>query len=191
MRALQMPSGRRIILSDTVGFVSDLPHELVAAFRATLEEVVEADVIVHVRDISHAETEDQKRDVEKVLSRMDIEASDGHPIIEALNKADLMDASSRGLIEPAGITGSAPIFVSGLTGEGTADLLAAIDRLLSTSRREMGIAVPVADGKTLAWLYRKGEVLSREDGEEETTLRVLLDPADADRLAINSAVRVL
>ena len=122
---------------------------------------------------------------------MDIEASDGHPIIEALNKADLMDASSRGLIEPAGITGSAPIFVSGLTGEGTADLLAAIDRLLSTSRREMGIAVPVADGKTLAWLYRKGEVLSREDGEEETTLRVLLDPADADRLAINSAVRVL
>lgn len=191
MRALQLPSGRRIILSDTVGFVSDLPHELVAAFRATLEEVVEADAIIHVRDISHAETEDQKRDVEEVLSRMDIESSDDHPILEALNKVDLLDASARGLIiEPDG-SESAPLLVSGLTGEGTTDLIAQIDRIISIGRRELDVAVPVADGKTLAWLYRKGEVVDRKDGDIETTVTVFLDPADADRLATNEAVRIL
>lgn len=191
MRALQLPSGRRIILSDTVGFVSDLPHELVAAFRATLEEVVEADAIIHVRDISHAETEDQKRDVEEVLSRMDIESSDDHPILEALNKVDLLDASARGLIiEPDGST-TAPLLVSGLTGEGTTDLIDQIDRIISIGRRELDVAVPVADGKTLAWLYRKGEVIGRKDGDTETTVTVFLDPVDADRLATNDAVRVL
>lgn len=191
MRALQLPSGRKIILSDTVGFVSDLPHELVAAFRATLEEVVEADVIIHVRDISHKETKEQKRDVEEVLSRMDIESSDSHPILEALNKVDLLDASSRGLVLEPGESDTAPLLVSGLTGEGTADLVAQIDRLISIGRRELGVAVPVADGKTLAWLYRKGEVVERKDGDTETTVKVFLDPADADRLATNTAVRLL
>ena len=191
MRALQLPSGRRIILSDTVGFVSDLPHELVAAFRATLEEVVEADAIIHVRDISHAETEDQKRDVEEVLSRMDIESSDDHPILEALNKADLLDASARGLIiEPDGSEG-APVLVSGLTGEGTTVLISQIDRIISIGRRELNVAVPVADGKTLAWLYRKGEVVARQDGDMETTVTVFLDPIDAQRIATNETVRVL
>lgn len=191
MRAVVLPSGRRVILSDTVGFVSDLPHELVAAFRATLEEVTEADVIVHVRDISHAESEDQKRDVEEVLSRMDIVSSDDHPILEVLNKVDLVNASARSLIETEEKSTSAPLFVSGLTGEGTDDVLAAIDRIISSGRRELGVAVPVADGKTLAWLYRKGEVIARKDGDDETTLTVLLDHADADRLSANNAVRVL
>ncbi|MBT5567125.1 MAG: GTPase HflX [Rhodospirillaceae bacterium] len=191
MRALELPSRRRVILSDTVGFVSDLPHELVAAFRATLEEVIEADVIIHVRDISHAETEDQKRDVEEVLSRMDIESSDSHPILEALNKVDLLDASARGLMNEPSTSDTAPLLVSGLTGEGTADLIAQIERIISVGRRELGVAVPVADGKTLAWLYRKGEVLAREDGEVETTVTVLLDPADADRLTANNTVRFL
>ncbi len=191
MRAVVLPSGRRVILSDTVGFVSDLPHELVAAFRATLEEVNEADVIVHVRDISHAESEDQKRDVEEVLSRMDIVSSEGHPILEVLNKVDLVNASARSLIETEETLISAPLFVSGLTGEGTGDVLAAVDRIISTGRRELGVAVPVADGKTLAWLYRKGEVIARKDGDDETTLTVLLDHADADRLSANNAVRVL
>ncbi|MBT4740555.1 MAG: GTPase HflX [Rhodospirillaceae bacterium] len=191
MRALELPSRRRVILSDTVGFVSDLPHELVAAFRATLEEVIEADVIIHVRDISHAETEDQKRDVEEVLSRMDIESSDSHPILEALNKVDLLDASARGLMNEPSTNDTAPLLVSGLTGEGTADLIAQIERIISVGRRELGVAVPVADGKTLAWLYRKGEVLAREDGEVETTVTVLLDPADADRLTANNTVRFL
>ncbi|NKB46008.1 MAG: GTPase HflX [Alphaproteobacteria bacterium] len=191
MRALELPSGRRVILSDTVGFVSDLPHELVAAFRATLEEVIEADVIIHVRDISHAETEDQKRDVEEVLSRMDIESSDSHPILEALNKVDLLDASARGLVNEPPTSDTAPLLVSGLTGEGTADLVAHIERIISVGRRELGVAVPFSEGKTLAWLYRKGEVVAREDGETETTVTAMLDPADADRLIANESVRLL
>lgn len=191
MRAAVLPSGRRVILSDTVGFVSDLPHELVAAFRATLEEVNEADVIVHVRDISHAETDDQKRDVEEVLSRMEIVSSDDHPILEVLNKVDLVDASARGLIETQDRSATAPLFVSGLTGEGTDDVLEAVDRIISAARRELDVAVPVADGKTLAWLYRKGEVVERKDGEAETTVKVLLDHADADRLTTNTTIRVL
>lgn len=191
MRGLELPSGRKVILSDTVGFVSDLPHELVAAFRATLEEVVEADVIIHVRDISHPETEDQRRDVEEVLARMDIEASDGHPILEALNKVDLLDAASRGSLRPTSDGLFTPVLVSGLTGEGSDALLSAIDAIISSGRQQVDVAVPVEDGKTLAWLYRKGEVLSREDCDLETKIQVLLDPADADRLFANQSIRML
>ena len=191
MRGLELPSGRKVILSDTVGFVSDLPHELVAAFRATLEEVVEADVIIHVRDISHPETEEQRRDVEEVLARMDIEASDGHPILEALNKIDLLDGSSRGALHQPSEGLFAPILVSGLTGEGSDALLAAIDKIISSGRQQLDVTLPVTDGKTLAWLYRKGEVLSRKDTDTETRIQVLLDSADADRLAANQSVRLL
>lgn len=191
MRGLTLPSGRRIILSDTVGFVSDLPHELVAAFRATLEEVVEADVIVHVRDISHPETEDQKRDVEEVLGRMDIIATDEHPILEALNKSDLLDAIARGDVDRERLDKKTSVILSGLTGEGTEDLLELVDHVISLGRRHLDVALSVADGKTLAWLYRKGEVVDRKDGDEETLVSVLLDPADADRLSSNDSVRVL
>lgn len=191
MRGLTLPSGRRIILSDTVGFVSDLPHELVAAFRATLEEVVEADVIVHVRDISHPETEDQKRDVEEVLARMDIVGSDAHPILEALNKSDLLDAPARDQVSEQQVGSKTSVLLSGLTGDGTEELAALIDHVISLGRHHMDVALSVADGKTLAWLYRKGEVVERKDGEEETLVSVLLDPADAERLSGNNAVRVL
>lgn len=191
MRGLTLPSGRRVILSDTVGFVSDLPHELVAAFRATLEEVVEADVIVHVRDISHPETEDQKRDVEEVLGRMDVVASEAHPILEALNKSDLLDASARKDVDDVRAGSKTSVLLSGLTGEGTEDLLSLIGHVISLGRRQLDVALSIADGKTLAWLYRKGEVMERKDGEEETLVSVLLDPADADRLITNDAVRVL
>ena len=196
MRGLTLTSGRKIILSDTVGFVSDLPHELVAAFRATLEEVVEADVIVHVRDIAHPETDDQKRDVEDVLKHMGIdtggdENSTGQPILEAHNKIDLLDATARALPTSQVERDSLSVKVSGLTGEGTEALLSAINQVISAGRRELDVAVPVADGKTLAWLYRKGEVVDRQDGDEETKVTVLLDPADADRLAHTHTVRFL
>ncbi len=196
MRGLTLTSGRKIILSDTVGFVSDLPHELVAAFRATLEEVVEADVIVHVRDIAHPETDDQKRDVEDVLKHMGIdtggdENSTGQPILEAHNKIDLLDATARALPTSQVERDSLSVKVSGLTGEGTEALLSAINRFISAGRRELDVAVPAADGKTLAWLYRKGEVVDRQDGDEETKVTVLLDPADADRLAHTHTVRFL
>ncbi len=196
MRGLDLPSGRKAILSDTVGFVSDLPHELVAAFRATLEEVLEADVLIHVRDISHPGTEAQKKDVEEVLARMDIgpaaDASDQmQPIIEAHNKADLLDAAARSLHASCAQRVENAVMVSGLTGEGMNDLLHCIDRLISAGRQTLDVAVPVSDGKTLAWLYRKGEVVERKDGDVETKLTVLLDPADADRLIHQETVRLL
>ncbi|MHB1207177.1 MAG: GTPase HflX [Rhodospirillaceae bacterium] len=202
MRKLKLPSGRNAILSDTVGFVSDLPHELVAAFRATLEEVLEADVIIHVRDVAHAETEAQKRDVEQVLAQLGIETADGRsapldsarlpraaegheaarPLIEALNKIDLLEADARDAVNASAARDPREIALSALTGEGTDDLLEAIDRELSRRRKALEINVPLNDGETIAWLYRHGEVLSRRDGEQDAHLTVLLDDADTARL---------
>jgi len=196
MRGVQLPSGRKIILSDTVGFVSELPPELIAAFRATLEEVIEADVIVHVRDISHSETENQKADVEGVLARMGIipgvgERPYSHTLIEAHNKIDLMDARERAVHMSQDETNKDSVMVSGLTGEGTDKLIGSIEDHISANRCELEVAIPLADGKTLAWLYRRGEVINREDGEEETKLKVLLEEADINRLTLNETVRLL
>ena len=182
MRQLRLPSGRTVILSDTVGFVSDLPHELVAAFRATLEEVLEADVIVHVRDIAHPESAAQKRDVEDVLQQLGVEADGQRPVIEALNKIDLL-----GEDEYATISGSAKrspdqVAISAVSGEGLKRLLDMVDHQLGQLRRALDVAVPLQDGETIAWLYRRGEVLNRTDGETEAQFSVLLDAADTARL---------
>ena len=187
MRQLRLPSGRTVILSDTVGFVSDLPHELVAAFRATLEEVLEADVIVHVRDIAHPETEAQARDVEDVLKQLGIDLhGDGEgarrPVIEALNKMDLLDEIGAAAIEAQVARTPDQVAMSALTGAGTDVLLAKIERELATKRQPFSIVVPLEDGETIAWLYRRGEVLGREDTEMEARMKVLLDDADLARL---------
>ncbi len=190
MRSLKLPSGRKAILSDTVGFVSDLPHELVAAFRATLEEVLEADVIIHVRDVAHDETDAQKRDVEQVLTQLGIQTGESgedsgepaRPLIEALNKIDMLDTDAREAVSAAAARDPREVALSALTGEGTGDLLDAIDRELSRQRQALDINVPLDDGETIAWLYRRGEVLSRKDGEQDARLTVLLDPADTARL---------
>ncbi|MBX7198587.1 MAG: GTPase HflX [Rhodospirillaceae bacterium] len=185
MRSLKLPSGRKAILSDTVGFVSDLPHELVAAFRATLEEVLEADVIVHVRDIAHIESDAQKKDVEQVLNQLGIEIGEegaSKPLIEALNKIDMLDADARGAVSAAAKRDPFEVALSALTGEGTEELLEAIDRELSRHKKALDINVPLEDGETIAWLYRRGEVLSREDGEHGARLTVLLDEADVARM---------
>ena len=192
MRRLKLPSGRKAILSDTVGFVSDLPHELVAAFRATLEEVLEADVIIHVRDVAHAETEAQKRDVEQVLAQLGIETGEdaddkdakkgGRPLIEALNKIDLLDQDARDAVSAGAAREPREVALSAVTGEGAGDLLDLIERELSRQRKALDINVPLNDGETIAWLYRRGEVLSREDGEQDARLTVLLDDADIARL---------
>ncbi len=182
MRALAMPSGRTVILSDTVGFVSDLPHELVAAFHATLEEVLEADVIVHVRDISHPDSEAQKADVERVLRRelgLDKEVDEG--LVEALNKIDLLDDETGHQIRAQARREDALVAISAVTGEGTRELLKAVDDRLNRARVTLEVAVPHSDGATLAWLYRRGEVLSRRDDETEAVVLVRLDPADAGR----------
>ncbi|MBF0093169.1 MAG: GTPase HflX [Alphaproteobacteria bacterium] len=178
MRGLELPSGRKVILSDTVGFVSDLPHELVAAFRATLEEVLAADIVVHVRDMSHPDHEAQKADVESVLAELGL-ARVG---IEALNKIDLLSDARREELLNAAPRDPDRIPLSAATGEGTEHLLFLIDQRLALGRDTLETAVPLTDGGTLSWIYRRGEVLERRDDETHAHLRVRLDPADVARL---------
>ncbi len=178
MRAIVLPSGRQIILSDTVGFISDLPTELVAAFRATLEEVAEADVLLHVRDVAHPDAQAQAADVRAVLNRM---AKDGtldenwqDRTLEVLNKADLLGGVGN-VIQGEGIA------VSALTGEGLERLRAGIDARLAARMEVLEMELPVSDGARIAWLYRNGEVLARADGEELVKLRVRITAADKAR----------
>jgi GTP-binding protein HflX len=166
MRSLSLPSGRKVVLSDTVGFISDLPTQLVAAFQATLEEVAEADLIVHVRDVSSPDSEAQKRDVEDVLAELGLEET--RPL-EALNKLDLLDEEARAAIETRVTREGDSVGLSALTGDGCAELLGAIDRRLSENRHVVSFDVDLADGAALAWLYRHAEILERKD---EGTRRV-------------------
>ena len=192
MRGFVLPSGLRVILSDTVGFVSDLPHDLVAAFRATLEEVIAADLIVHVRDCAHAESAEQRVDVLRVLTELGLEDRLRIDVVEVLNKLDLLDLRQRAYLGGQNGGGGAEVegnqdhagavAASALTGDGIDDLVALIDARLTAARRIVEVRVPYADGATLAWLYRHGEVLERADEEGEARLRVGLTPADAGRL---------
>jgi len=182
MRALALPSGRLAILSDTVGFISDLPTQLIAAFRATLEEVQEAEVVVHVRDVAHPESEAQRQDVHKVLAELGLaDLIDGPGLVEVLNKVDLLPPAAREkLINVAGRQ-SEVIVISALTGEGCEGVLDALDQRLSSARRVIEFAVALSDGASIAWLYDHGDVLSRQDDGAMARLRVGLDPADAAR----------
>jgi GTP-binding protein HflX len=178
MRGLKLPSGRKVILSDTVGFISDLPIELVAAFRATLEEVLEADVIAHVRDAAHDETEAQKADVLKVLHELGV--GEDRPVLEILNKIDLLEPDSReALTERDGEM----IAISALTGEGLGALQDRLDEMLSADSSAMSLVLDPSDGEGLAWVYRHAQVLNREDSGEGTKLTLTVDPADLDRFA--------
>jgi GTP-binding protein HflX len=177
MREVKLPSARRIILSDTVGFISDLPTMLVAAFRATLEEVVEADLILHVRDIAHDETEAQARDVEKVLSELGIDTLpvDGH-ILEVWNKIDLLSHDRRSELQhEAARDARPPVLVSAAMGEGIVPLLDAIDRQLSVADEILDVIIPGSQGALLNWLHETCDVLAREarkDGSIEVRLRI-------------------
>jgi GTP-binding protein HflX len=179
MRGLRLPSGRRAILSDTVGFISELPTQLVEAFRATLEEVAEADIILHVRDVAHPDTEQQRTDVLAVLTSM---AKDGtldedfaDRTIEVLNKADLLGGIAEVELRPGAIA------VSALTGEGFPALVAALDARIAAGMQAAEYAIPHAEGARLAWLYDHGEVTEREEREEATHVKVRLLPADKAR----------
>ena len=179
MRGLVLPSGRRVILSDTVGFISELPTELVAAFRATLEEVSEADVILHVRDAAHPESQAQRGDVLAVLASMvEDEALDPDwpsRTIEVLNKADLLGGVAHVPARPGGIA------VSAMTGEGLEALRQAIDARIAAGMELAEYEIPPGDGARLAWLYSHGEVVGRKDGENAIHLAVRLLPADRAR----------
>ena len=177
MRRLVLPSGRKVILSDTVGFISDLPTDLVAAFRATLEEVIAADIIVHVRDIAAADSAAEKRDVEAVLRGLGIDAADTARVIEVHNKIDLLENGDR----PASASGATVVALSALTGAGCDTLCRALDARLAADRQLLTLRLKLSDGEALAWLYRHGEVLSRSDDDEYAHLCVGLDGADSAR----------
>jgi GTPase len=179
MRGLRLPSGRRVILSDTVGFISQLPHELVEAFRATLEEVSEADVILHVRDAAHPESTAQRADVTKVLDDM---VADGtldsdwpDRTIEVLNKADLLGGVAEVPVRPGAVA------VSAITNEGLEALKAAIDQRIAEGMEVADYDIPPQDGARLAWLYQHGEVVERSDDDEAVHVKVRLLPADRAR----------
>jgi len=167
MREVRLKSGRRIILSDTVGFISDLPTTLVAAFRATLEEVIEADFILHVRDISHEETDNQARDVEAVLADLDVDTLHADsPMLEVWNKIDLLSAVTRAeAISAAQWAERKPALVSAVTGEGIEALLDAIDARLGRADAIVELLIPPHEGRLVNWLYEEGQVLAREDLE--------------------------
>jgi GTPase len=190
LRAVALPHGARIILSDTVGFISDLPTMLVAAFRATLEEVIEADIILHVRDVSHEDAEAQLQDVEKILNQLGIdprnEAEDKRSLIEVWNKIDRLDAAARerlaNIVERRSSTNRS-VLVSAATGEGLDALAASIEATLAVGREVIGLSLDPADGAGISWLHRNTEVLSKaldEDGRIAMTVRA--EPDKAARL---------
>jgi GTP-binding protein HflX len=190
MRALELPSGRKAILSDTVGFIADLPTELVAAFRATLEEVLQADLILHVRDVAHPDSEAQRDDVLGVLNDLGVTAETQAQALEVLNKIDLLDSDQRRHVENSAArrAGAAQshdepqqVAVSATTGEGTDRLLAAIEERLSAGRQIVDIDVPLSDGQMMAWIYAKGVVQERTDADGVAHLKVGLSTADLGR----------
>jgi GTP-binding protein HflX len=177
LRALTLPHGGKAMLSDTVGFISDLPTTLVAAFRATLEEVIEADVILHVRDISHEDAEAQERDVDQVLRQLNIDPEQGRRIIEVWNKIDRFSPEERENL--ARIAARRPadqpaLLVSAETGEGVDALLAAIEDRLAATRITLDLSVDAGDGSGISWLHRNSEVLDKqlENGRYLMTVRV-------------------
>ena len=180
MRALKLPGGRNVILSDTVGFISDLPHELVAAFRATLEEVLEADVIVHVRDAAHDETDAQKADVLEVLGELGIETDGERSMLEVLNKIDLLEPDSRaGLVASNSRVG--PVAISALTGEGVPAFLSRVEAALGKSETVFRLKLAPSDGEGMAWAYAHGRVNDRKDRADGPVLTISVDPQSVDR----------
>ena len=177
-------SHRRVILSDTVGFISDLPTHLVAAFRATLEEVESADLILHVRDVAHPDSEAQRRDVVAVLDALGIDTGEGGPILDVLNKIDLLPPEDR----PTSVN-AAGVPVSALTGEGEEQLAMAIADRLSAGHKTVDLTIDLTDGRTLAWLHARGDVLERHDDDRHAHLRVRLDPVDLGRLEARLGTR--
>jgi GTP-binding protein HflX len=171
MRAIILPTGRKIIASDTVGFISDLPTQLVAAFRATLEEVLEADLILHVRDISHPETAEQAADVGDILASLGVDKA--VPMFEVWNKLDLVEPSARGALAVQAGNREAVFPISALTGEGLPALLEAVSAAFDEEKTERTLLLPFAEGRKRAWLHGEGVVTEEVQGEDGWHLTVL------------------
>lgn len=192
MRAIRLPGVEKAILSDTVGFISDLPTQLVAAFRATLEEVTAADVIVHVRDIANPASTAQKKQVLEVLSDLGVIDGEGGestiPIVEAWNKWDLLDANRKAELAAFAGEDESIVPISAVTGEGIDELLARLDALLTSGAKVHSFVLPASDGQRIAWLHAHGDVLAEEDagmGPEgpQRRLDVRLTPMELGRFA--------
>jgi GTP-binding protein HflX len=182
MRQLKLPSGDTVILSDTVGFITDLPVNLVAAFRATLEEVISADVIVHVRDVSDPEHEAQKDSVDSILEDLGLSKHDSTcPIIEVFNKIDLLSQEEREQLQEQVGRQDLAVAASALSGEGIEDLLLLVAECLHRDHEILDLQLDRADGETLAWLYQHGHVLERREDDGQTYLRVSLSPREKAR----------
>ena len=177
MRRLDLPSGQTVILSDTVGFISNLPHELVEAFHATLEEVTEADIIVHVRDIAHPESELQKADVMSVLAEMGLGEEVEARLIEVLNKIDLLtEDACRERVNKAQRSNIPVVALSAKTGANRAALVAQLENRLTEAMSVLDVSLAHREGRTLAWLYEHGHILDRSDDADRVRLRVRLSP---------------
>jgi GTP-binding protein HflX len=183
LRSLNLPHGGKAMLSDTVGFISNLPTQLVAAFRATLEEVLEAEIILHVRDISHDDAEAQERDVDAVLRQLGIDPSTGNRIIEIWNKIDRFDPDERENLR--NIAARRPPerpchLVSAVSGEGIDALLAAIEDRLASTRTTLDLSIDAADGAGISWLHRNAEVLAKELRDDRFDMTVRVDETKRD-----------
>jgi len=181
MRAVTLPSGRTIILSDTVGFVSSLPTPLVAAFRATLEEVLEANLILHVRDVAHPDTVAQREDVLAVLAELGLDEVASSAMLEVRNKIDLLAPEERASLGLQVSRDAGAVALSAVTGDGEECLLEAIDGRFNVDRQVVDVSIDLANGEAIAWVYQRGEVLRRRDDEVSAHMRVGLDTADAAR----------
>ncbi len=184
MRAVRLPSGRQIILSDTVGFITGLPTSLIAAFRATLEEVVEADLLLHVRDISDPDTETQAAQVLQILDELGIdEAAREHRLLEAWNKIDRLAGEERETCLNAASRTPHLVPISARTGEGIPELLRQMDRMIAAREEVVDLDLSPGEGALLAWLHAHAHVLAREDGDRGIHLKVAIDPENRARLA--------
>lgn len=187
LRRVRLPHGTTVILSDTVGFISDLPTHLVAAFRATLEEVVEADLIIHLRDISDPDTAAQAEDVERILGDLGVDASDTKRVIEVWNKTDRLDLSARErlLEEPGGRKDTPPIAISAISGEGIGALVAVIEERVAGTLRPMTVTLRPDRHKLINWIYRNSAVVARED-HDDGSVSLTLSVTDATQHEIEA-----
>lgn len=190
LRRIKLPSGSHIILSDTVGFIADLPTQLVAAFHATLEEVTSAELILHVRDITHEETELQRSEVYKTLKELGLGVEHDTPIIEVWNKIDLLGEDEKTeLTNSSAPDAAGRVVISAVTGEGCSELLTTIENHLSVDRQILTLNLGVEDGEGKNWLYRHGDVLETlQNGEEEIlTVRLPNDRVEQARQRFKAA----
>ena len=170
MRSVEIPDGPEIIMSDTVGFISDLPTELVAAFRATLEEVLSADLILHVRDISHPESEHQARDVEEILKSLGVDSD--IPKLEVWNKLDLLESEDRETVQTRAARHDHVFTTSATTGAGISTLLDAVTIALEGKKNRVDLQLSFSEGKRRAWLFQEGVIENEEQGEDGFTVSV-------------------